>query len=347
MKQIKLFKPYVSGKSITNVVRVLRSGQIAEGPEVKVFEKEFGEFFGFSDVISLNSGTSALELAYDLADIKEGDEVISTVFSAPATNLPLARRGAKIIFADIEEDLNVSVSDIEKKITDSTKAIVFVHLNGNNRGLDEIVALCAKKGIPLIEDAAQAVGSENWGKGDFVCMSFQAIKTFTTGDGGALLVKDPELAAKARRLRWFGMDRTKGQLGAVITEAGYKYHMNDIAAAIGRGNLRAMPKVIAHRRRLVDEYRSHGIPAYVWCAFVLTDKRDALRTALAEAGIAAEAYNNRTDAHPVFGGRQDLPGMAKIEHRYLLLPLHMGVTVSDVQKICRIIHTFETVQPTD
>jgi perosamine synthetase len=342
MKKIPLFKTDVSWQSIANVVRVLRSGYLGEGPEVKAFEKEFEAQFGFKDLITLNSGTSALEMAYDLVGISEGDEVVTTVFTAPATNLPLARRKANIVFADIEEDLNVSIADVERKITDRTKAVVFVHINGNNRGLDEIVALCAKKNIPLIEDAAQAVGSDNWGKGDFVCLSFQAIKTFTTGDGGALLVKDPALAAKARRLRWFGIDRTKGQLGAVIEEAGYKYHMNDINAAIGRGNLRTLPKRLAHRRELVEEYRRLGVSAYPWCAFTLSDRRDELRAELLNNGISAEAYNNRNDAQPVFGGRRDLPVMGGIEHRYLFLPLHGGVTVEDVRRICAIIQAFNS-----
>lgn len=324
-----------------NTVGVLTSGYFGEGPQVKAFEKEFEDYFGVSDLITLNSGTAALEIAYDLVGIEEGDEVITTVFTAPATNLPLARRKANIVFADIEDDLNVSVADIERKITSRTKAVVFVHINGNNRGLDEVAALCAKHSIPLIEDAAQALGSAHWGKGDFVCLSFQAIKSFTTGDGGALLVKDPVLAKQARLLRWFGIDRTEGQMTARIRSAGYKYHMNDINAAIGRGNLHSFSKVMAHRNRLIEEYRAHGIPAYPWCAFVLRDNRDELRAALAENGIASEAYNNRNDAHPVFGERRDLPHMGVIEHRYLLLPLHMGVSVRDVRRIAGVITEFD------
>ncbi len=339
MKHIKLFKPYVNLYALWNVVRVLRSGQLAEGPEVKAFEKEFGERFGLVDVIALNSGTAALELAYDLVGLQEGDEVISPIMTAPATNIPLARRKVQIIFADAEDDLNMSVEDVKKKITSRTKAIVFVHFNGNNRGLDELLALCREHDIPLIEDAAQAVGSDHWGVGDFVCMSFQAIKTFTTGDGGALVVKDKELAAKARRLRWFGFDRTKGQT-TLISEAGYKYHMNDVTAAIGRGNLKTIDSVIAHRKKLVTAYRSHGIPAYIWRAFVLTDRRDELQDALKSAGVHAAVYDNRNDIHPVFGGRQSFVNMDILENKYLLLPLHTGVTISDVEKITKIISSF-------
>lgn len=339
MKKIKLFKPYVSWRAIWNVVKVLQSGQLAEGPQVKAFEKEFGEMFGFEDVIALNSGTSALELAFELAQIGKDDEVITPVLTAVATNLPLVHCGAKIIFADTEDDLNINISDVKNKITPKTKAIVFVHFNGNSRGLDELVKLCKERKIILIEDAAQAIGADNLGKGDFVCFSFQAIKTFTTGDGGALICKDKVLSQKARRLRWFGLDRQNRQTSD-IKEAGYKYHMNDISAAIGRGNLHSLKKVIEHRKRLVEEYRKNGIQAFIWRAFVFSDRREELKERLNENGIDSASYDNRNDLYSIFGGKKDLSIMNKLEHKYLLLPLHMGVTVSDVDRISRIINNF-------
>jgi dTDP-4-amino-4,6-dideoxygalactose transaminase len=342
MKRIKLFKPEVNWSAIWRVVRVLRSGQLAEGPQVKAFEAELAERFGLTDVVSLSSGTAALELAYELAGIGHGDEVISPVLTAVMTNLPLVHRGARIVFADAEDDLNMSVEDVRRKLTPNTKAIVFVHYNGNNRGLDELIALAKERNIPLIEDAAQAIGSDNWGKGDFVCLSFQAIKTFTTGDGGALICKDPELSKKARRLRWFGLDR-ENRHTADITEAGYKYHMNDIAAAIGRGNLESLDKVIEHRKRLIDAYRAHGIQAYIWRAFILANRREELQARLKEAGIDSAVYDGRNDVHTVFGGRQKLPNMDRLESQYLLLPLHTGVSMADVQRIAAIAKDFHAV----
>lgn len=323
-----------------NVFLVLKSGQLAEGPQVKKFESELSQFFGFGDVISLNSGTSALELAYELAGIEEGDEVITPVLTAVMTNIPLVRRKARIIFADIEDDLNINIKDVINKITPKTKAIVFVHFNGNSRGLDQLSEICKKKNLILIEDAAQAIGSENIGKGDFVCFSFQAIKTFTTGDGGALVCKNKELAEKARRLRWFGLDREKRSTSD-IKEAGYKYHMNDISAAIGRGNLVNLKKVIKHREKLVEEYRKNGIQAYIWRAFILTNNRDGLQKILKENGIDSAVYDNRNDNYSIFGGKVDLSTMNKIENEYLLLPLHTGMTTKDVSYVSNIINTFK------
>lgn len=322
---------------------VLRSGQLAEGPQVKAFEQEFATAFGLRNVSMLNSGTSALELAYELAGIEEGDEVITPVLTCTATNLPLLHRKAKIVFADISEDLNIDVDDVRSKITERTKAIVFVHFGGNNRGLKELLELADEKNLILIEDAAQAVGSAFWGKADFTCVSLQAIKSLTSGDGGVLITRNDALHQKGRRLRWFGYDRDEKQrLGDTdLLEAGYKYHMNDIAAAIGRGNLASIRKIMLHQQRLRDAYEAGGITAHTWFAVVLTENRNALRAYLKERGIDSGTHHYRNDQYTVFGGRRTFSTMDRVESQYLLLPLHMGVTVNDVRRICSAIHSFK------
>jgi len=345
MKQIRLFSPFVSWWAVWYTLRTLRSGQLAEGPQVKKFEEEFAEKFNLKNVAMLNSGTSALELAYELAGIGEGDEVITPVLTCTATNIPILHRKGTIIFADVEEDLNIDVADVERKITPRTKAIVFVHFGGNNRGLKELLQLAAKRNIILIEDAAQAVGSDFWGKADFTCVSLQAIKSLTSGDGGVLICKDDQLDQKARRLRWFGYDRElKQKLGDTdLLEAGYKYHMNDVSAAIGRGNFKVIDKIIAHRKRLMQEYERWGVTASIWFASLLTPNRDALQAYLKERGIATGIYHYRNDKYTLFGGRQHFPTMDAIEDHYMILPLHMGVTVSDVRTICTHIAQFHEI----
>lgn len=342
MQKIKLFKPFVSWYAVWNTVRVLRSGQLAEGPCVKEFEEKFARRFNLMNVLAVNSGTTALELAYELAGIGKGDEVITPILTCTATNIPLVRRGATIIFADIDQDLNMSVEDVKKKITPSTKAIVFVHFGGNNRGLKELLSLATERKIILIEDAAQAVGSIFWGKADFTCVSLQAIKTLTSGDGGILACKDKTLYEKAKRLRWFGYDREKKQkLGDTdLVEAGYKYHMNDVSAAIGLGNLKVFDKILAHQNKLIDAYKEGGIIAHPWFAMMLTQKRDELKKYLSENGIDSGTHHYRNDQYTIFGGRKKIPMMDKLESQYLLLPLHMGVSVSDVRNICKLIKKF-------
>lgn len=336
----------MSWYSVWNTVKVLKSGQLAEGPRVKEFEQRFEQRFNLENVLTVNSGTAALELAYELAGIGQGDEVITPVLTCTATNIPLVHRGASIVFADIEHDLNISIADVEKKITSRTKAIVFVHFGGNNRGLRELLAIAQKHNIILIEDAAQAIASDFWGKADFTCVSLQAIKTLTAGDGGVLICKDRTLYEKGKRLRWFGYDREKKQkLGDTdLVEAGYKYHMNDVSAAIGLGNLKVFDKILAHHKELMKAYQEGGIIAYPWFALVLVDKRDALKEFLKKNGIDSGTHHYRNDQYTIFGGRKMFPVMDELEQKYLLLPLHMGVSVEDVKMICRLVRTFDEIQ---
>lgn len=314
---VRLFKPFVSWKAKWNVLKVLSSTQLAEGPLVKQFEYEFGRVFSKTYVVALNSGTSALELAYELAGIKEGDEVITPVLTCTATNIPLVRRGAKIVFADIDHDLNINIEDVKKKITNKTRAIVFVHFGGNNRGLKELLGLCQVTGITLIEDAAQAVGSDYWGQADFTCVSLQAIKTLTSGDGGFLICKDSKAYQKAKRLRWFGYDRERKQLlgDTDLTEAGYKYHMNDITAAIGLGNLKALPKLLAKRKKIRDYYNSLSwtVTCHNWLCI--------------QWGVKGEQHHYRNDKYTLFKPfKNNCPIMDELEDSWRLLPYHYDVT---------------------
>ena len=347
MKKIPLFKSYMSWRSIWNVsVLLARSNHgtyLGEGPQAKAFENEFARKFGFERAAAVNSGSAALELAFDLANVGEGDEVIIPALTHPASGLPALHRKAIVVFADIQSDLNVSVEDVRAKITSRTKAVVFVHFGGNNRGLKELLALCREKGLFLIEDAAQAVGSEFWGKADATCVSLQAIKTLTSGDGGFLVCKDATLHEKAKRLRWFGYDRElKQRLGDTdILEAGYKCHMNDITAAIGRGNLRSINKILSHRKALCAKYAEHGIPASIWFAHTLTPRRDGLKQFMTKHGVHTGDYHYRNDKYTIFGGRKRLPMMDELEHQYLLLPLHHGLSVKDVERICSLVAEFK------
>jgi perosamine synthetase len=347
MRNIPLFKSYMSWRSVWNTSLLLIKSNygtyLGEGPQAKAFEKEFGEKFGFENVAAVNSGSAALELAFELASIGETDEVIIPVLTHPASGLPAVHRKATVVFADIESDLNVSVEDVRNKITSRTKAVVFVHFGGNNRGLKNLLALCREKGLLLIEDAAQAVGSDFWGKGDFTCVSLQAIKTLTSGDGGFLICKDAALHEKAKRLRWFGYDRElKQRLGDTdLVEAGYKCHMNDITAAIGRGNLMSIDKIIRHRKRLCATYAKHGIPASIWFSHTLTPDREGLKSFMKQHGVHTGDYHYRNDKYAIFGGKTKLATMDELESQYLLLPLHHGVSVDEVERICFLLKQFD------
>lgn len=321
---IKLFQPYVSWRAIFNVVRVLLGTQLAEGEEVKKFEQEFAKKFNKKNVLALNSGSSALELSYELAGIKDGDEVITPVLTCTATNLPLIRLGAKIVFADTNYDLNINIEDVKKKITKKTKAIVFVHFGGNNRGLNDLLTICRERNITLIEDAAQAIGSDFWGKANYTAVSLQAIKTLTSGDGGFLLCKSKADYKKAKRLRWFGYDREEKQKkgDTDLKEAGYKYHMNNITAAIGRGNLAVIDKVIAHRKKLAKIYNDAGFECHAWLCINPFEN--------------GQQHHYRNDKYTIFKKfKNDCPIMDEIENTWSLVPYHYGVSIKQAKQLCQ------------
>ena len=218
--KIVLFRPHIPKRAGEEILDTLGSRWIGQGPKVDRFETEFrNKFCDSLPGVSVGSGTDALHLAYLLADIKSEDEVIVPVFTCTATNIPLLYIGAKVVFADVEKDtLNIDVEHVRTLINEKTRAIVCVHYGGLPCNMDELNAIAKEYGIPVIEDAAHAVGAEYKGTpvgaiSDFTMFSFQAIKHITTGDGGFLSFKDEELLDKSKRLRWFGIDRSAKQMG--------------------------------------------------------------------------------------------------------------------------------------
>ena len=360
---VVLFHPYVPQEAAQKVSEVLSTRWIGQGPVVDKFEAEFEEIIGVGKSLAVGSGTDALHLAYLLAGVEPGDEVICPVFTCTATNLPLLYIGATPVFADIDpKTMNISPSSIRELITEKTKAIVTVDYGGLPCDYAEINEIAREFGLKVIDDAAHAIGAEYRGTSigavaDFTTYSFQAIKHITTGDGGLLHVRDPELAEKGRRLRWFGIDR-KAKFSGIwandITEIGYKYQMTDISAAMGIAGLAHLPLVLSHRRELLKAYeeglknvqglynvgsdsqndRLHS----AWLHTILIDDREGLQKKLASHGVESGQVHYRNDMYSIFGKRRNyLQNMDAIESRYLVLPLHMKVGIKEVEKICGII----------
>lgn len=356
---IKLFKPYVSAAARENVQRVLSGTQLAQGPEVEAFEQEFAATFGFEpwQIVSLNSGTAALELAADLLELTEYDHIITPVLTCTATNIPFVRRGVKMSFGDIQgrTSLNMDVEDVESKILPETKAIVFVHFGGSSEGLSHFEALAEDNNLDLVCDAAQALGSTLSKKARFSCISLQAIKSLTAGDGGVLVCRDKEDAKKARMLRWFGYDREEKQrLGDTdLTLAGYKYHMNDISAAIARGNLVEWDQIVEHRRSINEIYnaayrqtpRIHKFIAGIWNPTVVGLDFKAYRDIASRPdpeslwdGFEIGQYHYRNDKYSIFRGvYSNCPNMDDYEDKYFMLPCHMGMSLKDAERIAETI----------
>ena len=362
---IVLFYPNVSENAIDEVAKVLRSRWIGQGPKVAQFEKEFeAQFLKDNTALAVGSGTDALHLAYILAGVEPGDEVIVPVFTCTATNIPFLYMGATIKFADVDpETLNISVEHVKQLVNEKTKAIVCVHYAGLPCDMDELMQIAKEHNIPLIEDAAHALGATYKGINigeitDFSVFSFQAIKHITTGDGGMLTIKNKDLVEKAKRIRWFGIDRSAKQMGIWendIYEVGYKYQMNDIAAALGIAALADFDKTLKHRQLLFAEYEKQltgiegikligtGVTDRVhaaWLCTILAERRSDLMKKLREFKIESSQVHYRNDRYTVFGGRRsDLPNMDKVEEKYLVLPLHLKMEIKDVQYICKVIRS--------
>lgn len=364
-KEINLFYPHVPEVARNAARKVLDGKWIGQGPLVDKFEEIWTDKFAFPNKsIAVGSGTDALHLSYILAGIKPGDEVVCPVFTCTATNEPLLYMGAKPVFADIKENnLNIDPKDVERKITDKTKAIVCVDYGGLPCDLDELQTIAIKHNIPLIEDAAQAHGAIYKRRyigsiADFTTFSFQAIKIITTCDGGMLTIKDPELEEKAKRIRWFGIDRKAKQEDRWkndITEVGYKYQMTDFSAAMGLGAMSEIDKTLTHHRELFETYREclKDIPevdfigddaehqSSCWLSTIMCEYRDNLKDELKDKGIESNQVHYRNDIYTIFGGRvNDCPNMDKAESKYLVLPMHYGLNTKDIKRVCRVIDNF-------
>ena len=352
-KTIPLMVPFVPEGAKRAAAAVLETRWIGQGPKVDEFEQRFSEqIVGGHSCVAVSSGTAALHLAYILAGIGPGDEVIAPLFTCTLANEPLLWLGAQIRFCDVAPgSLNMDTAHALELVTERTKAIVIVHYGGQpvDKRLFEI-------GVPVIEDCAHAVGAEYQFEGRFQCFSFQAVKHISTTDGGMLVVPD-SLAAKAKRLRWAGIDREAKHSGTWendIREVGYKYQMNDVAAAMGIEELRALPAQIIFRQILREDYE-HGLAGIdgittidrdprsaCWLMTVLVDRREDLMRKLRGSGIECDLVHYRNDRYTIFQEFRapgQFPNMDEVESRYLVLPLHMGMGEGDVGRICEVIRS--------
>jgi dTDP-4-amino-4,6-dideoxygalactose transaminase len=360
---IVLFHPHMPKKAIEYVTDTLKTRWIGQGPKVDKFEKDFSQKFCKNNTcLAVGSGTDALHLAYILANIKPGDEIIVPVFTCTATNIPFLYMGAKVVFADVQKGtLNIDANHVKELANERTKAIVCVHYGGLPCDMDELQAVAMEWNIPVIEDAAHALGATYKGTpigalSDFTMFSFQAIKHITTGDGGMLSVKNSELRAKGERIRWFGIDRTAKQMGHWendIKEVGYKYQMTDIAAAMGLAALEEFDEILRKRREIFSIYEKElaNIPGLqfigggyndrehaAWLCTVTAEKRFELQKKLRDNNIESNQVHYRNDRYSIFGGRRnDLPNMDAIEDKYLVLPLHTKMSIEDTHRVCKTI----------
>jgi perosamine synthetase len=351
---------YISEKAIEMATEVLRSGYVSAGKYADKFEDELEGRLGLVNPVTLNSGTSALYLALAVAGVKPGDEVIIPAQTFIATGLSVLMHYATPVFADIQYKTgNIDPDSVRQKINGKTKAIIPVHWAGYPCDLDEINNIAGEHGLAVIEDAAHALGAIYKGKpvgsvSRFTAFSFQAIKHLTTVDGGALCCLDKDDVYRAKRRRWFDIDRensTPSELGERVYDAeqtGYKCHMNDLSAAIGLGNLEDFPVKLKrrieiggiYREELKDvpglqllEYKDDRESAY-WLFTMLVERRTEFIRKLKGKDVPASVMHLRIDNNSVFGGiRPDLIVQAEFDENQVSIPVHSGLTDDDVKLI--------------
>ena len=272
-RAIPLTRPLIGEAEAEAARRPIISGWLTQGPEVAAFEQEFASYTGAQYATAVSNCTTALHLALLAVGVQAGDEVITVSHSYVATANVVRYCNATPVFIDIDPATsNINPALIEAAITERTKAVLCVHQMGMPCDLAGILAVTKRHGLPLVEDAACASGSEilwtgQWEKvgkahGDIACFSFHPRKVITTGDGGMITTNNPEYDAQFRLLRQHGMgvsDRVRHSANQVIFEEhaviGYNYRMTDVQAAIGREQLKRLPDIVTARRRLGARYR--------------------------------------------------------------------------------------------
>jgi perosamine synthetase len=277
---IPIAKPWIDEREADAARRVILSGWITQGPEVAAFEREFAEYVDAPYACAVSNCTTALHLALRAAGVGAGHEVVTVSHSFIATANAIRYCGAVPVFVDIRPDtFNIDPEQVENAITPLTRAIVCVHQMGMPCDLERLAQIARRHSLPLIEDAACAIGSQIWWEGawerigrphsDVACFSFHPRKIVSTGDGGMITTKHKDWDARFRLERQHGMsvpDTIRHSSSRIIFEEypdiGFNYRMTDIQAAIGREQLKRVPELVARRRALAESYRDllGGIP---------------------------------------------------------------------------------------
>lgn len=355
---IPLFSVNISDDVDDEIIKTLHSGYLSQGPRVEEFERLLEDYFYTSGVLTFNSCTSAITLALRLLDLKPGDEIITTPMTCSATNVPILSFGATPVFADIDSEsgliMPIFVADL---LNEHTRAIMAVDWGGapvNVQQLNKIAEYGQKRyghRIAVIVDAAHAFATKHNAIPDFTCYSLQAIKHMTTADGGILICKYLKDYSRAKRLRWFGIDREKGGLDSRINEDilewGYKFHMNDLNATIGIQAMKIIDKVFNRHCVIAKRYDKrissfYGKPkpnegSYWLYTLRLPSEylRDEFKKYMTDKGIMVSQIHRRNDDYTVFSPYKQFvsAGVDFFSSVICCIPINFGLKTADINKI--------------
>jgi len=369
---IPLFKPSLGKEEERAVVATLRSGWLGNGPQAHKLEGKMARLTGTKYAVALNSATAALHLSL-LTTIKPGDEVISSSLTFVAANQAILQAGGKIVFADCDpETLSTDALDVIKKITSKTKAVIVTHYGGHPADMKPLLKILRQKKIALIEDCAHATGSYYYGKhvggfGLLGCFSFAAIKNLTTGDGGMVVTNDKTLAERIRHLAWSGISsstwvRYSGPKAHKweydVTDLGFKYQMNDIAASIGLVQFKKLKQTNRKRAQVVRRY-NQAFKNLNWIKTPLVKPwaksshhnyvikvdaqiRDRLIDYLNRQGISANVHYLPNHYYKMFAKfPHDVPVTETVWRQIVLLPIFPDLTAQDQSRIIKAVLKFK------
>lgn len=354
-------RPWVGEEELEELRNTLESGWLTTGPKSERFEEALKSYLGCRNVVAVSSCTAALHLSLIACGVGPGDEVVvpDLAFMSDAGVVELT--GAKPVLADIEpETLTISVADLRRRITPKTKAIIPVHYGGHPCELDEIIELAEEHDLAVIQDGAHALAAEYKGGkvgtiGALTCFSFHAIKNITGGEGGAIATSDEELAEKVRRLRLFGISQRQ------MVEAGYKYNMSELHAAVCLAQLRKLSMFQERREKIAKHYLDAfaqnqfvdmpTVKPYVkhaWHLFVirlrlerLRCSRDKFRDQLTAENIGSQIHFQPIHAQPYFANRfrpADYPNTCRVYERIMTIPLFPKMNEADTIDVIRALN---------
>jgi dTDP-4-amino-4,6-dideoxygalactose transaminase len=364
-------QPLIEQDEMDEVLDSMKNAWLGTGPKVHYFEKEFARYKNIDHVAAVGSCTAALHLSCLSLGIKPGDEIITTPMTFCATVNAIIHAGARPVLADIDPvTLNIDVREIEKKITPKTKAVIVVHFAGRACDMDPIVALAKSYGIAIIEDCAHAIETEYKGNktgtiGDLGCFSFYATKNITTGEGGMVISRDEYKISRIKMMALHGLSRDawnrysdSGYKHYYVEEAGFKYNMMDLQAAIGIHQLRRIDKYWERRKQIWDRYieafidLNIGLPAraepdtrhayHLFTVRINSQKagieRDAFLEAMTAKNIGVGVHYLSIPEHPYYRKKfswraEDFPHAHSFGNETVSLPISPKLADRDVEDV--------------
>jgi perosamine synthetase len=357
---IPVGRPFLWGNELEHIRDALSGGWISSrGPVVEAFEEQFGRRLGKIHALAVSSGTAAVHLALESLRIGPGDEVIVPDFCMIAPIFAVMYCGAIPVPVDVDETWNLAPAAVAAAITSRTRAILVVHNYGHPAAIHKISEIAQSSGVPIVEDAAEALGAAVAGRsagsfGAVTCCSFYANKLITTGEGGMVMTDDPVLyrRAKWKRDMCFGLDEANRFVHA---EVGFNYRMTSLQAAVGLAQLQHFDEALRYKTEIAERYHARlgGTPglrlppladwathAY-WVYGVVVEPvfgstRDDLQRRLAACGIETRRFFSPVHEQPFFGSRlrpSNWPHTSYLSQNGLYLPSYIGMTAADIDRV--------------